>query len=178
MKTAAFAVIAIMLGSLVALRTAATAGQQQPKVDGRPLMVLTGAKSQLRDPAYHRITTADQLTEVWRSHLGPVFNRGDDPAPQVDFERCMVIAMLEGASVNSHGLRIEAVAQKYDTIILRFDDISYQTSGGANQVAPYAFVLLPKSENQVVLEKNVQQYLGQPPVWQEVARLRPEDRNL
>jgi hypothetical protein len=178
MKTASFVVVAIVLGCLVLLMSVATAGQEQPKVDNRPLMVLTGAKSKVRDPGYYRITSADKLKELWRSHLGPVFDRGDDPVPDVDFGRCMVIALFEGASFNSRGLRIESVAQKYDLITVRFDDISYQTRGGANQVAPYAFVLLPKSENSVVLEKNVQQYLGEPPVWKEVARLRPDDRNL
>ena len=95
MKTALFVVIALVLGGLLLLRSAATAGQEQPKVDNRPLMVLTGAKSKVRDPAYYRITSADKLTELWRSHLGPVFAHGDDPAPEVDFDRCMVIALFE-----------------------------------------------------------------------------------
>jgi hypothetical protein len=88
----------------------------------------------------------------------------------------MIVTMFKGSSVNSHGLRIDSVTETTHAVTVRFDDISYQVSGEGNRVAPYAFVLLPKSEKPVVLEENVQQYLGEPPVWKEVAKLPRPDR--
>jgi hypothetical protein len=44
-------------------------------------------------------------------------------------------------------------------------------NGGGVQATVYGFFVLPRSSKTVVLEENVQNYLGQPPEWKERANL-------
>ena len=92
------------------------------------------------------------------------------PALEVDLARCEVVALFRGDSINSCGLRVGSVTEDGDTVVVRFDDISFQTmsSGGkdgGDRVVPYAFIILPKSEKTIVLEENVQSIIGGPPQW-------------
>jgi hypothetical protein len=43
--------------------------------------------------------------------------------------------------------------------------------GGGEQVTVYGFFVLPRSSKTVVLEENVQNYIGGKPVWKERASL-------
>lgn len=142
----------------------------------KPLLVLTGAKSAVMKAAYHRLESADQLKMTWRAHIGPEYDHGDLPVPEVDFDHCSVVALFQGSSFNSRGLQIVEVQEKDDATVLRFDDVSYQTNGAANAVTPYAFAVLPKTDKPIVIEENQQPYLGEPPVWKEVARLNAAKR--
>jgi hypothetical protein len=135
------------------------------------LMVLTGNDSKIVKPAYQRVRSAAEWKRTWLSHLGFKSDTIYRPAMEVDFNRCMVIAVFGGKYVNSCGYRIESVIENKISILIRFDDISYGTAGGADRVTPYAFVVLPKTDKPVVLEKNMQRYKGEPPEWKEVARL-------
>jgi hypothetical protein len=146
-------------------------GEEPATRAAKPLLVLSGAASEVKDAGYHRVSSADKLKQIWRSHLGPAQDRGDNPVPEVDFDRCVVLALFEGSKSNSHGLRITEVLERDNETIVRFDDISYQSFGNANAVAPFAFVVLPASDKLIVVEENVQQYLADPPKWKEVARL-------
>jgi hypothetical protein len=49
--------------------------------------------------------------------------------------------------------------------------------GGGKEVAVYGFFVFPRSGKAVVLEENVQSYLGQPPVWKEQVRWPNGERN-
>jgi hypothetical protein len=125
------------------------------------------------------------LEELWLSHLGKTEAdrfREHLPIVQIDFEKCMVIAIFQGAKTNSRGLRVISVNENNDNVTLRVDDMSYQTSGGLNggggggvPVKPYAFVVISKSAKLVVVEEDVQSLKDKPPEWKERARLKPEE---
>ncbi len=177
MRSIRIAVMIVGFAAAFILKPESSNGEDRPEPRSKPLLVLTGAASQVKEAAYYRLSSADKLKDVWRGHLGAVQDRGDNPVPEVDFDRCVVLALFEGSSFNSHGLRIEAVLDRNDVTVVRFDDISYQTlGGGANTVAPYAFILLPKTDKVIVLEENVQQYLSGAPVWKEVSRLTASEK--
>ena len=80
-----------------------------------------------------------------------------------------------GQRLNSAGLKAVAVLEEKDRIVLRFENKWYQTrdgaSGGGEQATVYGFFVLPRSSKTVVLEENVQNYIGHPPVWKERIRL-------
>jgi|SRR5947207_2317567 len=140
-----------------------------------PLTVLTGNDSHIKKEAFLRITSATDWKRTWLDHLGMKEDTIYRPAMEVDFTRCEVLVVFVGASVNTCGLRVDSITETDDAIVVRFDDVSYQTLFGkedkGDQVSPYAFIVLPKANKVIVLEDNVQRYIGHAPEWKEVARL-------
>src|SRR5262249_46971048 len=147
-----------------------------------PLTVLTGNDSHVKKRVFLRIASAVDWKRTWLDHLGMKEDTIYRPAMEVDFTRCEVVAVFEGALVNSCGLRVDSITESNDAIVVRFDDISYQTASlgkedKGDQVSPYAFIVLPKANGKsIVLEENVQSINGRPPEWKEVARLSLDKR--
>ena len=88
----------------------------------------------------------------------------------------MVIAVFQGSGWNSAGLNAVAVLEDKEGIVLRFRDKFYQTmgpgpDGGGQQTTVYGFFVLSRSGKTVVLEEDVQNIKGQPPVWKKRAGL-------
>jgi hypothetical protein len=138
------------------------------------LTVLTGDDSHITKTAYRRVGSSSEWKKTWLSHLGLKNGTIYRTAMEVDFNRCMVIAMFSGTSVNSCGYHIGSVRENKDAIVVRFDHISFQTDGpggGADYVTPDAFIVLPKSQEPVVLEEIVQIYKNHAPEWKEIVRL-------
>jgi hypothetical protein len=98
---------------------------------------------------------------------------------EVDFNRFLVVALFGGESFNSCGYRVEAVREDKASVFVSFSSIGYQTAGpegGADRVAPYAFVVLPRSEKQIVLHETARSKNPRDaPLTKEVARLEFTD---
>ena len=144
----------------------------------KPLAVHSGHDSKITTPQYKLLTSDKEWQNIWASHLG---TRADDyyrQAFEVDFEKCMVIAILRGNRINVRGIKINNVINKSDVIVIRFNDVGYQTASSANEVdtsppdKPFAFVIIPKAVKDIALEDDTQIYKNEPPVWKEIARLR------
>ncbi len=140
-----------------------------------PLVGMWGAQSRIESRSYLKITTPEEMTERWLAHLGEdeekhsaYYNTAG--VPDVDFSRCMVIAIFQGRSWNSAGVQVRSILEEDDRIVVRYDDRSYQTAGpdgGGVRVAAFGFFVLPKSPKPVVIEENVQGLIGEPPLWKE-----------
>jgi len=142
----------------------------------KPYVTLSGIDSAVQERSYFRIMSQNDWIMVWKKYKGfPESAKLDllrefHDLPIVDFEKCMVIAIFKGAGANSAGIFAVKVVEGNDHILLRFDDKSYQTIGQANKVNVYGFFILPVSTKNVILEENVQNLIGQPPVWKERAK--------
>jgi hypothetical protein len=172
MKTLLLLIELTLVGSMLPL-CEATESENSDAVNSA-LIVLTGNDSRIQHSSYEKVRSVAEWKKTWLSHLGLKEDTIYRTSMEVDFSRCMVIAVFGGKYVNSCGYRIESVHEDKHSTIVRFDDVSYQTAGpngGADQVTPYAFIVLPKSEKPVVLEKNMQRYKGESPEWKKVARL-------
>jgi hypothetical protein len=145
----------------------------------RPLMTLTGNDSQIKERSYHRIMSEDEWIKIWQQHRGVRVSKDYDffynplGLPDINFEKCMVIAAFQGSGWNSAGLRAISVHEEKDRILLRFVSKGYQTGGpegGGKQVTVYGFFLLPRSDKTVVVEEE-QRFLDRrvPTLWQERA---------
>lgn len=172
-------VTTLVFGAWCELWASRTAfGDEKADVQTKPLLVLTGANSRVEKAGYYRVASEEAWKKLWLDHLGKtereIFQE-QLPALTIDFERCMVIAIFQGAKTNSRGITVASVVEGNDAITLRFDDISYQTLGAGAQVTPYAFVVTPKSSKPVVLEEDVQSFKHRPPEWKERARLKAEE---
>lgn len=167
---------AVVLVSLILwLEASAAPDADKSTVANSPLVVFTSNDSHMSKADYRKIASAEEWTQTWLEHLGMQEDTIYRPSMEVDFSRCTVVAIFSGKSINGRGFRVESVTEDNDKIVVRFDDISYQTAGpdgGGDQVTPYAFIVLPKSEKPVVLEENVQNIKGELPKWKEVARLK------
>jgi hypothetical protein len=147
----------------------------------RPYVTLTGTDSRVTERSYHRIASEADWIRIWQRHKGVQeskdYNLFNNPLdlPYVDFDKCMVIAVFQGSGWNSAGFKAAAVLEEKDGVVLRLAEKSYQTAGpvggGAKQVTVYGFFVLPRSDKTVVLEENVQHYIGRPPVWEERIKL-------
>ena len=167
--------------------------------ENKPLVSLSGAQTKIEGRSYHRLTDVEEFQGLYMRHLGHKAEEFDDyynthGVPIVNFERCMVIAILQGDSFNSAGVYVHSVEEDDERILVRFDDRSYQTSGGfredralvegvpdpdklgdggRQQVRAWGMFVLPRSAKAVVLEENVQGIIGQPPEWKERERFDP-----
>jgi hypothetical protein len=82
----------------------------------------------------------------------------------------MVIAIFQGAGWNNAGLKLVSISDEDNRIAVRFSNKGYQTGGpdgGGRKVTAYGFFVVPRSTKPVVIEEDVHEYIGKPPVWKE-----------
>jgi hypothetical protein len=143
-----------------------------------PLVVVSGADSEVRQASYRRITEPDEWAKIWANHVGTSVDDPYSPRFEVDFGRCMVIAILRGEQQNSRGIQLDSMEDSEDVLVIRFTQLGYQTSGADNNKPldrPYAFVVVPAATKRIVIEENVQNLIGRPPDWKEVARMEVQE---
>jgi hypothetical protein len=141
----------------------------------QPLVVISDDNSHVAIPALEVVRTRDAWRRVWATHVGKDVDSVDAPTMDVDFDRCMVVATFRGQKVNTSKVSIESIARDEGTLRIRLSDVGYQSSGKGESKRPFAFVVLAKSDDGVVVEENVQRYLGRPPVWREWLRSQARD---
>jgi hypothetical protein len=144
----------------------------------RPYVGLWGAHSKVKRKSFHRITTPEAWTALWLRHRGreakshsAYYNEAG--VPDIDFERCMVVAIFQGEAWNSAGVKVLSVTEDEARLLLQYDDRSYQTAGpngGGVRVTAFGFFVLPKSTRELVVEENLQGLKGRPDRYRERAR--------
>lgn len=172
--------VVVVLGILSLTGFAQAAGLgNQANVDSA-LAVITGSDSRVSKALYRRIASAPDWRRTWLEHLGLTEDTIFRTGMEIDFDRCIVVAVFGGDSFNTCGYKIEAVHENENTIVVRFCIIGYQTAGpggGAQHVMPYAFVLLPKTKKAVVLEEITHSLNpSERPSSREVARLTVDEK--
>jgi len=141
----------------------------------KPLVTLAGAESKIAEKEYDRVTTKAELVKVWLRHVGADPARHNDyyneeGVPDVDFGRCMVVAVFGGKCINSAGICAISVTEEADRVLLRFDHRSFQSGPEGKRATPFGFFVVPRSTKALVLEENVQHIIGGEPEWKERAR--------
>ncbi len=148
-----------------------TAQDVVARESSKPLVSVSGINSRIDKESYFLVKSIKDWTDLWSRHSSDDAER----IPVVDFEECMIVAAFSGKMPNCRGLEAVELDENSRQIVLRFHDLTYQTvaitkdGGEAKRVTPYAFFFVRKSPKSVVLEKDVRQYLGTPPVWKGVA---------
>ncbi|MCO6044568.1 hypothetical protein NG895_11685 [Aeoliella sp. ICT_H6.2] len=147
------------------------------------LVVLSDQDSHVTIAGFGRIDSPQRWTRVWLEHLGldPRYDTPNRAAMEVDFERCMVVAIFGGTTANTAGYKVASVIETTDSVVVRFEANTSQSAGpdgGAERTTPYAFVVLPKTNKPIVMQQGVRQYIGEPPTWKHVAELPPVTKTL
>lgn len=94
----------------------------------KPLFVLSGPDSKVKEESLERITTIDEWKRAWAAHRGTSIDNYYDAPPQVDFDRCMIVAIYRGTTFNITRLHVESIAENKASILIRFEDMGYQTA--------------------------------------------------
>lgn len=187
METRKWALVLLIGISLLFVRLSvaeeqnSAAGAKGDQKAARPLVILTGTDSQIKEQHCYLIRSEKEWVKIWFRHKGikepESYDRYYNPLslPEINFDKCVVLAIFQGNGWNSAGLKVVDLLESKDRILLRFDEKSYQTmgsdlAGGANKVTVYGFFVMPRSDKTLIIEENVQNLLGQPPVWKQRAK--------
>ncbi len=166
-------VLVLALGlCLPAPGTAESPGQSFTKIT--PNLMLQGSDSRIERHEVHLVRDAKKWTELWKRH------RSGEPAPRLDFAKSAALAVFQGKSWNSHGLRAD-IHRLSKSIRVRYDDLSFQTSGpdgGGVRCSAYGIWVFDRQGLPVIVEENVQGYIGQAPVWKRRATFDPNGLRL
>jgi hypothetical protein len=100
----------------------------------------------------------------------------DLTAAEVDFTRCIVIAVFEGDGFACAGFKVHSVTETAARVILRVNPLYYQTGIGIPPGGPepsdnrfdfnsaaWGIVVLPRTEKPVVVERTTST-IGDPPL--------------
>ncbi|HEY4235407.1 MAG TPA: hypothetical protein VGM76_18395 [Lacipirellulaceae bacterium] len=153
---------------------AAQAENEKQTPPSKALVAISGADSHVRKPTYERISTPEDWYRVWARHLGTTKDDAYCSILEVDFDRCLVVAIFRGEETNIRGIRIDSLLESTDSIVIRFVRLGYQTAGSDNNKPPdrpYAFVIVPKTDKSIVLEQRIQAMGDQQQQWEECAQL-------
>ncbi len=91
----------------------------QPIPAPKPLMLLSGTDSHVTKPSCSRIDNFEEWTRMWCSHLGKMKDDAYRPHLEIDFERCMVIAIFRGEERNIRGMEIASMLENPESIVIR-----------------------------------------------------------
>jgi hypothetical protein len=141
----------------------------------QPLVVISGTDSHVSKPSYERVTTPESWARIWASHLGTSKDDAYRPLLEVDFDRCLVVAVFRGDETNIRRLQVDSLSETADSVVIRFTELGYQTAGDSNDKPPdrpYAFIVVFKTSKRIVLERNFPNMLSTVPEWNEVAQLK------
>jgi len=190
MKRPGMALAIGVAGALAFLIT--TAAEEPTGRTLRPSVTISGAHSHVTIRRYHRVTSAELWRRIWQEHMGKswqerrerVAQRRTDPNdlsepltfPMIDFENYMVIGIFDGEGHNCTALTVVSVYEEDKRIVLRYKRELYQTMARVgtgvkgDKTTAYGLFVVPRSVKPVVVEENVQNILGDPPLWQECMR--------
>ncbi len=129
------------------------------------LVTLMGASSELGEPLFARCDSAAAWTALWEKHSPGT------SIPTINFDKCTVVGLFLGKKHNSKGVVVTSVESRDGNCVLRFDEQTYQTVGGATACTPFGIVVLSKTNLPIVVEENVQNLKDNPPKWKERARI-------
>jgi hypothetical protein len=82
----------------------------------KPLVVFTGLDSKVKEASLLRITTRDEWCRVWSAHSGTSDGSWSDYAPEIDFDRCMVVTVFRGLEPGVNRIRFDAAFESDDAL--------------------------------------------------------------
>jgi hypothetical protein len=141
------------------------------------LVEITGANSKIERREFHRIMTSQDWLDLWSRHTGEdkEMLTWSGAYPQVDFTRCMVVAVFRGKAINSRGEPLTEAVLEDGALHLRTQSASYQTASDdgtpdkGDSVRPFGIWVLERSTKPIVIERDVRSLKNQAPRWKEQA---------
>lgn len=167
---------------------------EDPQVPVSVELMLSGDDSDIGTAGQQLISSEEDWVALWARHLGP---DAKDPetgevapaAPDVDFDKQLVVAVFVGRAVTARGLTLISYTSD-DQLTIRYDVRSYQTASSRRpssdpeqakrdyyerfgHIRAFGFFLISRSEREIVLLNDVSGFQQPEPKWREVARFKP-----
>jgi hypothetical protein len=115
------------MSALLALVCAMTQQQSSPSF-GVPAVTLSGPDGHFAKASIRLIQDESAWKAWWAEMKGLRLNRlGPNDPPTVDFKIYWVVAVAQGPSVNSMGVRFPETVFSGGALLVRFDDKSFQS---------------------------------------------------
>jgi hypothetical protein len=155
------------------LRTGKRVGGAGTEPDGKKLALAGAAHGRWCALAAPLRALVGSEAEWKATVLDRMFPGGKD-APNLgpfDFSKHVVLVIASGETWNCNG--IEAAAWEDDRrILVRLDDLTFQSEGGGYRVRPWGVFVLPRRDpfKPVVVQENQQGLIGGPPIWEDLVR--------
>jgi hypothetical protein len=153
----------------------------------KPVVVWTGTDSKQAKDSFARCGSPKDWQATWNAHCGQEKPADLPTCPEVDFDSYMVIAVFRKTS----RIRVSEIVEEKECVRVRYQPWGNQivfvpgpdagtvkvVELGRGELDPdkpymlsFAFVVLPKANKAVVLEEDIQDLIGKPPVWKERAK--------
>lgn len=126
----------------------------------------TGANSKIGEPRAQLVENMRAWSRLWSEHETGGWVVGAIDPPAVDFGNEIVLAVFGGKGWNSRGYEVVEILQGPRAYTVRVVKLSFQTAGGAVEASPFGIFVLPRTDRPIQLEHNVQNIIGDPPLWQ------------
>jgi len=162
-----------------------TAQGEEKEKPVKPLLSLLGSQSKITKKGYHRIESPEAWNVLWAKH-----NTGAEqpeethpaaipyPQAEVDFDRCMVVAVFQGKGANCNGFRVHSVLETDEQITCRIQGLYYGTGPKAHETAAWGAFVLPRSTKRLLVELDTRSEKIDPPKWTKVAEFKAGNRSL
>jgi hypothetical protein len=132
-----------------------------------PVVTFSGADTKITETDYLKIDSRDKWEDIWLRHTGHnkagkydyFFN--EENIPVVNFDKYMVIAILQSPGENTAGIDAYSISEKENEIIFDFETKRYQVSEGMhNKGNAYGFFVLPRSNKKIVIRSVFRSFLS------------------
>jgi len=181
------ATVAVLLGCVLPSATSPAAGRALPTDDKeklvQPLFSMGGRESKNAKAGYHRIESPEAWKALWLRH-----NTGTEkpktvpvtaPRAEVDFSRCMVVAVFDGERDNCDGFKVHSVLETDEHVTVRIQGLYFATAlDEVQKTQAWGIFVLPRSAKPVRIELDTRSDKIDPPKWTKVAEFKAGNGSL
>ena len=174
------ATVAVLLGCVLSSSASPAAGRVLPTDDKeklvQPLFSLGGRESKNAKAGYHRIESPEAWKALWLRH-----NTGTErpdtvpvttPQAEVDFSRCMVVAVFQGEGDNCDGFKVHSVLETDEQMTVRIQGLYFATGPEVQKTQAWGIFVLPRSAKPLRIELDTRSDKIDPPKWTKVAEFK------
>ena len=146
--------------------------QSQPQTkpaERKPVLSLSGVRSQIKDRRVLRITNATDFETLWREHkLGKSeMKRTPDNFEylELNFDEAIVIAIFDGKS-HSNEYSAPSIIETDRKLTLRIPSNLNQTGHDVQpDRQPWGIFVIPRTGKEIVLEQDARRLITDNPLW-------------
>ncbi|MBU6412556.1 MAG: hypothetical protein KGS45_03715 [Planctomycetes bacterium] len=143
-----------------------------------------GSYSSIQTPRVELVESASAWEALYTEHTRekPEKNaNGFVTWPKIDFDKFAVVALFAGKSKNSNGYEGVSVTESVAGVLVRVDQIHFQTASFDGKDAgiattAFGFLVIPRRVGAWMIEENTQNLIGGPPQWTEIKRFGVKDK--
>jgi hypothetical protein len=174
--------LVVVAGSCLVSPWSSTIQGEEKEKTVKPLLALDGRESKNTKAGYHRIESPEAWKALWLRH-----NTGTEkpdkipvtmPQAEVDFSRCMVVAVFQGKGELCDGYKVHSVLESDEQITVHIQGRYFATGPEVQKTAAWGIFVLPRSTKRLLIELDTKSDKIDPPKWTKVAEFKAGNGSL